>query len=1063
MEAFYERLITRAATIDELLSDAFEQLPGQKSDSESAARRLAAWCRSSASGDWSLFARRLGRDGLSIEDVLAKFATVRRNASQPAPTWIDDAVWVDEALHSPAKSLIPEADSCPFADLLESVVSAADARLWSIVDNHVEANIGGRARASLHRSLLVELSHLAAPAIYERFAKARSDANDTPDRVDHAQAPLNGSTVRYDEFISELKAGGLRRLFDDKPILLRLMASLARQWIDTSAELITRLDTDLPAIRHGLLEVDKCCEITSIDGDLSDPHNLGRTVRIIRFDDGSRVVYKPKDLTVDVAWYALVERLNRKAPFDLKAARVLSRAGYGWTEFISHTSCPQPQSFQSYFRRAGGWLALFHCFVGVDMHQENIIATGDHPVPIDLEMILQAAEANGGLDADDDAGHAHQAATEKLNNSVQEIGLLPVYGKHSNTVFSIGGVTSNSAPRVKLIWTGINSDTMRPTEVADIAAISNLPHVEGHHARLGDYVDDFMLGFNEYAMFLQRQRPEDLFDGFAGLTIRKVARPTRFYYMLLQRLKDHRTMDDGVMWSAQADFTARLADWQHDFDPLWPLQGVERAAVVELNVPHFVTASDGHEIRDASGTSFRVEGTSGLDRARARVQALDEEEIAWQAEVIRQSLCSLRRAPHDSGPNRLQRIVTTCAPSQEVFAVEADAAARTLSDHAHFKGPGAAWIGLDWLGDSEVSQLVALGDELYNGTCGIAMFLAAHAAVRNSTSSMTLAVAALTRLRAIIRGRNPSQIARLLGLGGGLGLGSIVYSLAVISALLADDDLLSDAHRAAELITPDGISADRQLDVLTGSAGAILGLLRLYRQTGSGDALERATSCGRHLLAEHRVGPVGRRSWPAPGSDTPLNGLPHGAAGFAYALASLASATGIQEFACAAEECIAFENATFDAERSNWPDTSSGSSDTWCCKWCNGAPGIGLARTAMKKHTALGGQLIQTDIRRALAGAERGWPGPTDTLCCGTLGSIEFFWDAGGVLVCSDLREKAVQRLLEVVQTAGSSGDYRWSSGISRFNLGLFRGIAGVGYTMLRRVDTSLPNALIWE
>jgi lantibiotic modifying enzyme len=191
--------------------------------------------------------------------------------------------------------------------------------------------------------------------------------------------------------------------------------------------------------------------------------------------------------------------------------------------------------------------------------------------------------------------------------------------------------------------------------------------------------------------------------------------------------------------------------------------------------------------------------------------------------------------------------------------------------------------------------------------------------------------------------------------------------------------------------------------------------------------------------------------------------MPHGAAGFAYALASLASATGSEEFASAAEECIAFENATFDAERSNWPDTSSGSRATWCCKWCHGAPGIGLARAAMTKHTALRGQLIQTDIRRALEGVERGWPGPTDTLCCGTLGSIEFLWEAGGVLSRSDLREKAAQRLLAVAQTARSSGDYRWNSGISRFNLGLFRGIAGVGYTMLRRVDTSLPNVLIWE
>ena len=81
MDAFYERLIVRAATIDELLSDDFEVLPGQKGDADLAARRLAAWCQSSASGDWSLFGQRLQRDGWAIDGVLKSFATVRRKAS----------------------------------------------------------------------------------------------------------------------------------------------------------------------------------------------------------------------------------------------------------------------------------------------------------------------------------------------------------------------------------------------------------------------------------------------------------------------------------------------------------------------------------------------------------------------------------------------------------------------------------------------------------------------------------------------------------------------------------------------------------------------------------------------------------------------------------------------------------------------------------------------------------------------------------------------------------------------------------------------------------------------
>ena len=63
-------------------------------------------------------------------------------------------------------------------------------------------------------------------------------------------------------------------------------------------------------------------------------------------------------------------------------------------------------------------------------------------------------------------------------------------------------------------------------------------------------------------------------------------------------------MDDGVSWSGQADFTARLADWDNESDPMWLLQRAERAALVDLNVPHFTTTSDGHTLRDAWGTSI---------------------------------------------------------------------------------------------------------------------------------------------------------------------------------------------------------------------------------------------------------------------------------------------------------------------------------------------------------------------------------------------------------------------------------------------------------------------------
>jgi lantibiotic modifying enzyme len=107
--------------------------------------------------------------------------------------------------------------------------------------------------------------------------------------------------------------------------------------------------------------------------------------------------------------------------------------------------------------------------------------------------------------------------------------------------------------------------------------------------------------------------------------------------------------------------------------------------------------------------------------------------------------------------------------------------------------------------------------------------------------------------------------------------------------------------------------------------------------------------------------------------------------------------------------------------------------------------------------------VLTADVQSAVESTKAAWPSSVDTLCCGTLGSIEFLCEAGDLLGRNDLRDLAKRQMAVVVQQASATGDYRWNSGERRFNLGLFRGVAGVGYSALRQIDPSLPNVLIFE
>jgi type 2 lantibiotic biosynthesis protein LanM len=1072
VEAFYQRLSLRAATIDELLSDAFEVSPHAAADADLAAQRMAAWRRACAAGDASLFARRLMRDGLSPVEIENRLARPRRSASAPYPQWVEDAIWIERAFKEAGHSEPDVAPAYPFQDLFTALIERAEALVWSGVDACTCNHFDEQARTSLRHMLLAALAELCAPALYERFAKSR----DLESREADKPGPASG-TIRYREFVAELRAGGSRQLFEQKPVLLRLIAVLTRQWIDVTREFVERLAADLPAMRRELIKAPADAKIVAVTSSVSDPHNGGRCVSIVAFADGTRVVYKPKDLRLDVAWRAMVERLNGAgAPVTLKAARALSHYGYGWTEFIEHAGCADARDCDTFFRRAGAWLALLHCFAATDIHQENMIAAGDHPVPIDLETILQPSAEEHKIGEPE--AEAFDAAMDIIGNSVMTVGLLPAYGRSAdNNVFAMGGMTAEWGARTVIKWKHVNTDAMRPAKVEEAgAATPNLPHVNGRYAKLGDHVDSFVAGFADYADFLMRQVRDAtalaLLQDFAGLTVRKVVRPTRFYYMLLRRLKDHRNMADGMIWSAQADFMARLADWDKAIDPLWPLQRAERAALVSLNVPYFVTASDGTTISDRTGISAHTAATPGLDRAHARLQTLDQNEIGWQIEVIRENLIQQSDSPSNRKRDASIDTGVATAPDRALFEAEADKIAAELAQRAVRRGHSAAWIGLDWLGDSDVSQLVCLGPDLYNGATGIALFLAAHAAVGGHAPSAELALAGLAHIRRNLNSRSAARFARSLGIGAATGLGSIVYGLCVIAKCLGNAALLLDAERAARLFSDELIAADKQLDVMGGAAGAILALLRLHRDTPSDDALARAIRCGEHLLAQNRIGDARHRSWIGQGfGGSPLNGMSHGAAGFAYALASLAAASGREQFAEAAAECIAFEDQTYDAGRHNWPDLRVPGQPVWPCQWCHGAPGIGLARLATARRVGtyaaldakLGSTLVATDVNNAVESVKKAWLGQLDTLCCGTLGGIEFLCEAADRTGAREISELAARRLATVLASAASTGDYRWNSGKRRFNLGLFRGLAGVGYTVLRRLDRSLPNVLVWE
>jgi type 2 lantibiotic biosynthesis protein LanM len=1056
-------LAARASTLRERLVGGFVAAgPDDRVMREAARARLAAWGQAAAAGNRELFAALLAQDELDEAAALSLLGAVRLAHGQPLPEWAAAFEGIAAALAQAAAPADPppeETAPVPFAELLWPAILAADKRLAERSGAALPALFAPPARAGLRWLLLRRLSAYCAPALFWEFSAFRDYGSS---RLPAASAEAGtGEPPRriYDAFVADWRRHS-HAFFAARPVLARIVATAVLNWLAASEELVERLAHDHAALGDAFAGGRDLGPVTSLETGLPDPHRGGRAVAILGFGDGAKIVYKPKDLRIDIAWAALLRWLDdNEAPVLLKAPAVIARDDYGWAAFVPADDPQAAPPDAAYHRRAGALLALFHLLQGADFHHENVIISGGYPIPVDLETLLhprrQPPNAAGVRDL------AMAAAERRLKSSVLTTLYLPqwVLSLRGGPI-AIGGLDRppqrNSEDRR---FRHVNTDAM---EFADGAGP---PPQETHPAgpEAGEYAGAVADGFAEMYRFVMHNRDALLdADGplrrFAGVRVRQVRQPTGTYFGLLWRAAAPANLSDGVDWSLHFEFLARGLLIDGPTAPDLRAVACEQVALTRLDIPFFRAVSDDCWLDACDGT--RIEGAlaaAPLESALAHAASMDEDDLAFQLRIINATLPGRRRSAVGRTGGQ------TNAPDSDAAGLDAARQiGETLARGAIRSDGSAAWIGTVLL-DHDHSTLGVCGPDLCSGSAGIALFLAALARATRDAHFRDLAEAALRPVRVMLGAADGgARAARTLGLGAGSGIASIIYVLSHLSRLLHDPHLLSGARGLARLIDPDLIAADRSYDALAGAAGAILVLLTLHRATEDPADLERAVICGQHLLRRQVTdGPAA--AWPTLPHKVALPiGMAHGTAGIALALLRLYDRTGEETFRAAGAAALAHERRGFIASASNWPMTPDSEGGILLCQWCYGAPGIGLSRLAMLDlidDPDLPGE-IDAAIRTTLAAS----PAHVDYPCCGNCGQIEFLLSAGRRLKRPELIAAARARLGALLDGWTARGGFRLLNSDDGFNPGFFQGISGIGYTILRVArPASFPNALIWE
>ncbi len=916
-----------------------------------------------------------------------------RERKADKPVWAD---FVEHAVTTPLPGRPPVGDwRVEFAGVFRSFVDAAcrDAVPEDVAGVDVDALRSGFA-AQLDQHLL-KLSVRTLVLELHRARKANVLQGET-------------SEERFADFVRQQSTpAGLVRLFSEYPVLARLVAQACRHAAEAHAEMLARFSEDAVALPCSVVD-GELGTLVEVAGGIGDSHARGRSVKLLLFSSGAKVIYKPRPLVLHDRFTDVVERLNKRLPgLELRTADALLRDGYGWLRFVEHRPCADIADVDRFYRRQGILLALLHALDATDVHYENIIASGDQPVLIDIETLFQPSPAEP-QDGD--------PAAAMLARSVQRTLLLPQLFAGEHGAVDISGLAGRGGrlPTDRVDWAEPGTDRMRLVRVpGELAGGNNLPRLDGRDIAPAEHsaalLAGFRLGYD--AISTAREELAEHLRRCAEDPIRVLIRPTNFYFRLL----DETTHPDLLRDAADRDRAFDLLEEDSaGEEKLLRLVPHERDDLWEGDVPMFTSNPGSTSLLDSRGES--VEGVvdrPSLDTVLAKVAEMDPLDQRDQEWLISATLAiSTAATGHDGGGETAETAVPNQAPDAERLLLTACGIADHIVANAFSDERRSNWLGIE-LVDDRYWTVLPMGAGLGEGYCGVALFLAQLAELTGIARYRDLAAYAITPLPGLFATlRADSDLAATAGCGGLLGLGGVAYTIARLSTLvgLPAGDLIEqavDLMPEATAETPSGFT--------TGLAGGVASMRSVYVQTGLDTSLARADRYTEQLLARER--PQG-------------TGFARGSSGIDWVLRA------------------------HDRTGEEMPEKADGGAES-TGGWCAGLAGTALGQAAHLPDPAYALELDRT-VKRLSDGA----PLKDLSMCHGETGIIEVLCvlaENGHTGAAAAVRRRTGHLLAAIDQRGARCG----TPGAVPAP-GLLSGLAGIGYSLLRLgFGDRVPSALL--
>lgn len=852
------------------------------------------------------------------------------------------------------------------------------------------------------------------------------------------------SAVVYRQFCRDLVGGSLQRLAQEHPLTWARAGLRLERRVAALVETVRRLAADADDIRTHLgVETGRIASL----GLAGDTHAGGRSVSVVEYEGGHRVVYKPRPVDAEAAYADLARTWSARVGTRLGAASVLVRDGYGYVEFVTADPDAVPD-----LTAIGELAAVLYALNARDMHFENILATADGPVPIDLETLLhpQRHKARGLVETE-------LSAYRKMDSSVFAMGVLPMVmaradrDGYADVGFMGGGEIRGSGPfrrlavqhpftaEVSVRWDGRSAPEPQRREELPVAA----------QRRTRDAITAMVDGFTRaYALVLERREEwyELVAERFGPARLRYVHNATVQYEQCLRTLTGAAAGTDPDLASAllkRIAIASRGADHR--------LVSSECEQMWETDVPYFLVRGDERHLTQAhDATPVADLLSSPLEQLRRKVDRLGAQDLEDQVALIRIALSAKLPDPHgmyDSASVFGQRPTAARATRGALVDVAARLATSIAAAQVEDRYPHLphTWIGPVASSDSERPWPPGvLGYDLYTGRTGPALALVAAGAVLGDDAFVEAGRRVFDPVAGILEADSyESRSLAAAGVGAYNGFAGATWGIWQ-AGVLDDRDDLRRAAVAAHGLLPEGDVTDGWFDVVSGGVGRWL-VLGDHSPESTGPAGSAATAQVDRALAH------------ALGTDLPgrleASGFAHGVSGLLFFAARVHAATG---HPAARELMVRCHEQLLDGfGAAGFPlRTNRRGLENHTDSWCNGSAGT---LVALAEAVRVGG-LPPEVLHAPVAGLRTSKVSTSFTLCHGALG----LYDALGLVTEHAPQAAGLRADLEQLLTPELVTE-RLADPAIRYNQspGLMTGRSGVLWHLLDRIAPGrLPSPL---